>query len=103
MRLMRSRRHAWLVAGSFFTLLLTCLPAGAQDILGAITGSVKDSSGAVIPDVTVKAHNAGTNEETTAHTDANGFYSALNLPIGAYTVTFSPKQDFRLKATLRCW
>ena len=89
MRLLRNRRYAWLAAASFFTLLLSGLPAGAQDILGAITGSVKDSSGAVIADATVKAHNIGTNEETTAHTDANGFYSALNLPIGAYMVTFT--------------
>jgi len=61
----------------------------AQQTLGAITGTVKDVSGAVIPDVTVKAHNLGTNLEVTEHTQSNGSYSVSNLPIGMYELSFS--------------
>ena len=46
-------------------LSLTCHYAAAQQTLGAITGTVKDASGAVVPDVTVKARNLGTNLEVT--------------------------------------
>ena len=89
MRLMRSRRNAWLVAAAFSIVLLIPATVGAQDILGAITGTVKDNSGAVVADATVKARSVNTNQENTQHTDANGSYSALNLPIGMYEVTIS--------------
>jgi hypothetical protein len=88
-RLIRSRHTAWLVAGVFAISVLMRAPAGAQDILGAITGTVKDSTGAVVADATVKARSIDTNQEITQHTDANGSYSALNLPIGMYEVTIS--------------
>jgi hypothetical protein len=61
----------------------------AQQTLGAITGTVKDVSGAVVPDVTVKAHNIGTNLEVTEHSQSNGSYSVSNLPIGMYELSFS--------------
>src|SRR5580698_4849239 len=89
MKLMRSLRNAWVVAGTISIFLLMSAPIGAQDILGAITGTVKDSSGAVVADATVVARSVGTNEGSTQHTDGNGSYSVLNLPIGMYEVTFS--------------
>ena len=69
--------------------LLMRVPASAQDILGAITGTVKDTSGAAVADATVKARSLATNQEITQHTDGNGSYSALNLPIGMYEVTIT--------------
>ena len=78
-----------LAAGTFAISLLMCAPVWAQDILGNITGTVKDSSGAVVADATVKARSINTNQEATQHTDANGSYSALNLAIGIYEVTIS--------------
>jgi len=89
MRTMRSRHTAWLGAGVLSISLWMCAPACAQDILGAINGTVKDNSGAVVADATVKAKSINTNQETTQRTDANGFYSALNLPIGMYEVSIS--------------
>jgi hypothetical protein len=84
------KRGKCLTAGTLsLILLLTRVPAGAQDILGAITGTVKDSSGAVVADATVKAHSVATNQELTEHTNGDGFYSVLNLPIGMYEVTIS--------------
>ncbi len=61
----------------------------AQQVLGAITGIVKDSSGASVPDAMVKARNISTNLEVTAHTQSNGSYSIPNLPIGTYELTFT--------------
>jgi hypothetical protein len=94
MTLMRSRHIAWLVAGTFAISLLMRAPVRAQDILGAITGTVKDSSGRVVADATVKARSINTNQEISQHTDSNGSYSALNLPIGMYDVTIV-KAGFR--------
>ena len=61
----------------------------AQQILGGITGTIKDSSGSPVPDATVKAINAATNLEVTAHSQSNGSYSVPNLPAGTYKLTFS--------------
>jgi len=62
--------------------------AYAQLILGGITGTVKDASGATVGDVTVQVKNTGTNLEVTAKTKESGEYSLSNLPIGSYSVSF---------------
>ncbi len=61
----------------------------AQQTLGAITGTVKDGSGAVIPDAIVLARNISTNLEITEHTQSNGSYTVQNIPIGMYELTFT--------------
>jgi hypothetical protein len=80
------------------TLILAALsinaPAFAQQTLGAITGTVKDVSGAVIPSATVKARNISTNLEITEQTQSNGSYSVQNIPIGMYELSFT-KQGFQ--------
>jgi hypothetical protein len=55
-------------------------PVQAQQILGTITGTVKDSTGASVPDATVKAHNLATNLEVVEHTQGNGFWFRIFLP-----------------------
>ncbi len=74
--------------------LFACAPLFAQQTLGTITGTVKDASGAVIPDVTVKARNIATNLVVDEKTHSNGSYSVSNLPIGTYELTFT-KQGFQ--------
>jgi hypothetical protein len=64
-------------------------PSYAQLVLGGITGTVKDSSGGSVSDVTVKAKNTGTNLEVTTKTKGSGEYTLPNLPIGQYAVSFS--------------
>jgi hypothetical protein len=87
---MKFRRElAFALACMLSVFLLMRARVAAQEILGAITGTVKDNSGAVVADVAVKARNAATNEETTHQTDANGSYSFLNMPVGTYVVSFS--------------
>jgi len=68
-------------------------PLDAQQILGTITGTVKDASGAAVPEATVRARNIATNLEVVEHTQANGSYSVPNLPAGSYTLTFT-KEGF---------
>jgi hypothetical protein len=58
----------------------------AQHITGTILGTVKDSSGAVLPAATVTVTNEDTNIQYKAATEATGDYVALNLPPGTYTI-----------------
>ena len=56
----------------------------------SIVGTVKDSSGAVLPGVTVEASSPALIEKVrTAVTDGGGQYQIANLRPGAYTVTFT--------------
>ena len=68
-----------------FTWLLLCAPAMAQT-LGTITGEVKDSTGAVVPGVTVTVVNKATNATRTTQSNAVGLYDFPALPPGTYTV-----------------
>ncbi len=73
-------------------LVLACLvmlPAAAF-AQASITGVVKDSSGAVLPGVTVEASSDALIEKVRAAvTDGTGQYRIVDLRAGTYTVTFS--------------
>jgi hypothetical protein len=57
---------------------------------GSVAGLVRDSSGAVLPGVTVEASSPALIERTrSAVTDGNGQYRIVDLRSGTYTVTFS--------------
>src|SRR5262245_49769134 len=57
---------------------------------GAIGGTVKDSTGAVLPGVTIEAASDALIERTRSTiTDANGQYQIVNLRPGTYAVTFT--------------
>jgi hypothetical protein len=80
-----------------FCLGLLCLlgtPALAQKTLGAINGTVTDTSSAVVQDATVKIHNAATGLDQEAKTKSDGSFSIVDLPIGTYSVSFS-KSGFK--------
>ena len=69
------------------SLLLVPLPAFAQ---AAITGVVRDASGAVLPGVTVEAASPALIEKVrTVVTDGSGQYRIVDLRPGTYAVTFS--------------
>ncbi len=61
--------------------------ASAQFDRGTISGTIKDSSGGVVPGVTVTATSVQTQTPTVAVTDATGFYTFPNLRPGAYVVS----------------
>jgi Carboxypeptidase regulatory-like domain len=66
---------------------LLAAAAVAQTSTSRITGTVTDSSGAVVPGATVTAKNEDTGlTQTQATTDA-GLFAFPSLPAGAYTIT----------------
>ena len=93
---MSSQKHCLthIICFVFLAILGFCVPLDAQQILGTITGTVKDSSGAAVPEATVRARNIATNLEVVEHTQANGSYSVPNLPAGSYALTFT-KEGFQ--------
>jgi hypothetical protein len=70
-------------------LFMLSLPAAAF-AQGSIAGVVRDSSGAVMPGVTVEAGSAALIEKTrTALTDGAGQYKIVDLPPGTYDVVMT--------------
>jgi carboxypeptidase family protein len=68
-------------------LALTPALASAQSV---IAGAVKDTSGAVLPGVTVEAASPALIEQVrSVLTDGQGRYSIVDLRPGVYTVTFT--------------
>ena len=66
------------------------LPAAALAQTSAIAGVVKDTSGAVLPGVTVEASSPALIEKVrSAVTDSSGQYKIDSLRPGTYTVTFT--------------
>lgn len=77
-------------------LALTAL-AGARlqaQQLGSITGTVTDSTGAVLVDAGVKIHSAATGLERTTQTNNTGVFQFFDLPPDTYSVTFT-KEGFK--------
>ena len=65
-------------------------PALASAQTSAIAGTVKDTSGAVLPGVTVEVSSPALIEKVrSATTDGNGQYQIVQLRPGTYTVTFT--------------
>jgi len=78
-----------LIRGAAALLLLTGLPA-AVFAQASITGLVKDTSGAVLPGVTVEATSPAIIEKAkSATTDGTGRYTIPDLRPGTYRVTFT--------------
>lgn len=72
---------AMLLAGVF-----TLAPLSAQTNNAAISGTVTDSTGAVMSGATVQVRNTGTGAVQTVTTDAQGRYRVPDLQIGSYEV-----------------
>lgn len=69
--------------------LAVTAPAWSQEQTGNMQGIVKDSSGGVLPGVTVEAHSQARPAGITAVTDDRGAYRFQALPPGDYEVTAS--------------
>jgi hypothetical protein len=81
----RGRGWVFLLVALF--ALAISAPAYAQDFRGSIVGKITDSSGGVLPGVTVVILNEETKTKQTVVTDGQGGYSAPLLNLGSYTVT----------------
>ncbi|HKM84680.1 MAG TPA: TonB-dependent receptor [Terriglobales bacterium] len=62
---------------------------------GSVSGTVKDASGAVIPNASVDATNFATGVRERVATNGRGFYSFPELPVGRYNIAVK-KTGFRL-------
>jgi len=88
------RRLAFAVA---VTLLALPIPNAWAGVGGSVSGTIKDLSGAVIPDATIVLTNTNTGIKQTVISDLKGFYSFSSVPIGHYDLeavasTFGPYQ-----------
>jgi hypothetical protein len=80
------RAIAVLVAVLSLSVSLVFGQAGGE---ATLTGAVRDTSGAMVPDVQVTVTNTGTGLTTKTKTASNGTYMVPQLPVGNYTVVFS--------------
>jgi hypothetical protein len=69
-------------------ILVASLPAWAQSNQASLTGTVKDTSGAVVPETVVTATNVATSIKVSSKSDSSGNYQIVDLPPAVYRVTF---------------
>ena len=83
------KRSVRLLFGTCLAIVLALLaaPAEAQIDTASIVGTVTDSSGAILPGVTVTALQEGTGFTQTTVTNSRGQYVFSTLKIGKYTLT----------------
>jgi protocatechuate 3,4-dioxygenase beta subunit len=68
------------------SLLLAPHAIGQASYTAQVSGTVTDSTGAVVVNATVTIINDGTNVSTTVHTDENGLYLLTALRPSIYTI-----------------
>lgn len=81
---------SWVLVTAALALTIFSFAPSIASAQSSIVGVVKDTSGAVLPGVTVEAASPALIEKVrTAVTDGQGAYSIIDLRPGAYTVTFT--------------
>ena len=80
------------IRAGLIAIAIVLLPSGppaafAQSIFASLSGTVTDSNGAVIPDAKVRVENNATKIVKQFVTNKVGYFSAVQLPIGTYSVT----------------
>ena len=84
------------------TLLLVVIafsPTGTAQENATITGTVTDSSGAVVPNVSISLTNPATNQVRETRSSASGTYVFENLSIGSFTLSASSQGFQRFTET----
>jgi hypothetical protein len=85
MTILKRTRICWLFL--LLTGIVLAPAAGtAQTYYGSVVGTVTDSSGSVLPGVTVTLTNRGTSERKTLQTAAHGDFQFVNVLPGSYTL-----------------
>ena len=76
----------------FVSIFLACTLLGwGQNVTATITGTVRDGSGAVLPNAVIKATNTGTQAQFEASASSDGAYVLRNLPVGVYKMRVEVK------------
>ena len=104
-RALRNTVDRWsvpLIIGVLVAEFLWIRPS-AQVVTGTILGTVRDTTGGVIPDtgITLTQQSTGLSRSVTA--DKNGDYSAPLLATGVYTLRAKPKASRRRQFGDRTW
>jgi len=68
----------------FLSILFLMSYAGAQSVTGALSGQVRDSTGAVIRGATISVVEAATNVKRSTRSAADGYFNVPFLPPGSY-------------------
>ncbi|HXX24772.1 MAG TPA: TonB-dependent receptor [Terriglobia bacterium] len=80
--------------------LLMPMPALAQTaVMATISGTIADTTGAIIPDAAITVTNTGTHQTAKTSTNPSGYYVVPNLPSGNYDVK-AEKEGFQACSTL---
>src|ERR1051326_2162656 len=86
---MRSPKHnrfnAAIVA-IFALVVLFAVPLFAAEVTAVLTGTVRDSNGAVVPSASITLTNTSTNTSRTITSGADGTYVFNLVPVGTYEV-----------------
>ena len=80
---------AWIFLAMALLLMLPSRMAFAQYDLGSLVGTIHDSSGAAVPNVTMTVTNDATGIATVVKTDQSGDYEVPSLRVGVYTISAS--------------
>jgi len=101
-----SRRHNW--AETFVILSVVAVVAAslmmppastAQSIFANLSGTVTDTTGAVVSGVKITVQNSGTKVTRQLTSDSGGYFSATQLPTGTYNVIAETKGFEKYQAT----
>src|SRR5579862_7687601 len=82
---MQTRFSSTVICLGVLLLLAGC--GAAQETTGGLQGTVKDPSGAVVPNAKVVVTASTLVGEKSLETDGSGYYRFANLPPGTYTIT----------------
>jgi hypothetical protein len=93
------RTHLLYLAVTWIALM--CATLAAQETTGGIEGTIKDSTGAVVPNIAVSITNAkgtvagtSTGFRRSITSDGDGFFRAIQVPPGIYDVTTESSAGF---------
>lgn len=88
------RAQAWTASTCVATLFLIlasvgylAMPVSAQNTSSSISGTITDSTGAVIPNATIHVRNDATGQTLSVTSDPRGAYTVTNIQPGSYTVS----------------
>ncbi|MGE5113414.1 MAG: carboxypeptidase regulatory-like domain-containing protein [Acidobacteriaceae bacterium] len=91
---MRSKKQLGIGLFLLCLLFVASTMFGQTSTTGAISGMVKDPSGASMPGVSVTVNSPNLIRPQTATTGSDGTYTILNLPPGLYTITVEAVKGF---------
>ena len=83
---MTARLSTFIRAACCSLFLIGATDLSAQETAATLVGSISDASGAVVPEVLVRATNLATNVSRESKSDGSGNYTLPFLPAGDYSV-----------------